>query len=296
MNTNAYSIRTPLKLRYCFEGCRQCRWTNCNPPVANPVLFLSVFVLCEGEEEKRCYAYHPSGLETNESVFFLASAPEMRRSVIEGQVSTYVSLCDREITLRWQKASATSITCTLLPAILRSLKAILKCFRKGNFSLPQWSEVLSRWLVKDIYLCCDSWPKIAPILLLFLLLSFYFSPISLCPAIHVFMFSLCASSVMNFSRVLNSQLFASWHNMKGRTTAADRDASFIFINQTTVECSRMEGEAGRGRGMKGGSDTCRKKLDQADFLSLQNTLSHTHMHKYSNCLIFLCHASLFEIA
>lgn len=93
---------------------------------------------------------------------FLASAPEMRRSVIEGQESTYVSLCDREITLRWQKASATSITCTVLPAIIRSLKAILKWFRKGNISLPQWSKVLSRWLAKDISLCCDSWPKIAP--------------------------------------------------------------------------------------------------------------------------------------
>lgn len=82
---------------------------------------------------------------------------------------------------------------------------------------------------------------------------FHFSPISLCPAIHVFMFSLCANSVMIFSSVLNSQLFASWHNMKGRTTAADRDASFIFINQTTVECSRMEGKTGGG-----GSDSCRK--------------------------------------
>lgn len=196
----------------------------------------------------------------------------MRRSVIEGKVSTYVSLCDREITLRWQKASATSITCTLLPAILRSLKAILKCFRKGNFSLPQWSEVLSRWLVKDIYLCCDSWPKIAPILLLFLLLSFYFSPISLCPAIHVFMFSLCANSVMNFSRVLNSQLFASWHNMKGRTTAADRDASFIFINQTTVEDG---GRGRRGAGEEGGSDTCRKSWIKQTSCHFK-TLFHTH--------------------
>lgn len=95
---------------------------------------------------------------------FLASAPEMRRSVFEGQASTSVSLCDREITVRWQKASATSITCTVLPAILRSLKAILRRFRKGNFSLPQWSEgFFSKTFVKDIYFWCDSWHNVAPI-------------------------------------------------------------------------------------------------------------------------------------
>lgn len=160
MNTNAYSISTPLKVRYYFEAGRLCQYTNCNPPMANPVFLNAFTVHCEGEGEKRCYAYHSSGLETNESMFFFfASMPEMRRSVIEGQESTYVSLCDREITPRWQKASATSITCTVLPAIHRSLKAILKWFRKRNSSLPQWSEVLSRWWQRVF--TSDSWPKIA---------------------------------------------------------------------------------------------------------------------------------------
>lgn len=58
--------------------------------------------------------------------FSLRLHTEMRRFLIEGQESTYVSLCDREITVRWQKASATSITCPMLPAIIRSLNAILK--------------------------------------------------------------------------------------------------------------------------------------------------------------------------
>lgn len=139
---------------------------------------------------------------------FLASAPEMRRSVIEGQESTSMSLCDREITLRWQKASATSITCTVLPAILRSLKAILRRFRKGNFSVPQWSEVLSKWLVKDIYFCCDSWHNIAPILLLY------------------------SSSIYQFFlsfHLFVCLLFAAWNCTKEGTATDDCDT--VFVNQ-----------------------------------------------------------------
>lgn len=162
MNTNTFSISTPLKVRYFQEGIL-CWKTNYNPPPANPLLF-NCTVRKEKEkrkkkEQKRCYGHHLSGWETNESLFFLASAPQMRRSVMEDQGSTYVSLCDREITLRWQKASATSITCTVLPAIVRSLKAILKWLWRGNIFLPRWSKVLSGWLAKHTCLCCDAWQE-----------------------------------------------------------------------------------------------------------------------------------------
>lgn len=68
--------------------------------------------------------------------FFPVPAPEMIRSITEGQESTNMSLGDREITPGWQKASATSITCTVLPAIIRSLKAIFQPFQRWGPSVP----------------------------------------------------------------------------------------------------------------------------------------------------------------
>lgn len=141
---------------------------------------------------------------------FLVSAPEMRRSVIKGQESTYVSLCDREITPRWQKASATSITCSVLPAIIRSLKAILKWFRKGNVSLPQWSKVLSRWLTRRIFTSVVIHGQRLP--------PFYYSlssPLFISPASHssIYVFFVCWYC-HEFPHVFNWLLFATWHHMK----------------------------------------------------------------------------------
>lgn len=70
------------------------------------------------------------------SPFFPVPAPEMIWSITEGQESTNMSLGDREITPGWQKASATSITCTVLPAIIRSLKAIFQRFQRWGPSVP----------------------------------------------------------------------------------------------------------------------------------------------------------------
>lgn len=99
------------------------------------------------KEEKRKKCVPISGLETNESLFFPVSAPDMRQSVIEGQESTYMSHCDREITQRWQNASATSITCSVLPAIIRPFKETLKWFQKRELPLCQQG------------FCPDDWPK-----------------------------------------------------------------------------------------------------------------------------------------
>lgn len=97
-----------------------------------------LLVCCEGEGERRVLCL-PSICSGNKWIcvfFFIASAPQMGRSFIESQESTYVSLRDREITQRWQKASATSITCLVPPAISRSSKGS----GDGDFSPPQWSE------------------------------------------------------------------------------------------------------------------------------------------------------------
>lgn len=155
---------------------------------------------------------------------FLVPAPEMRWFVIEGQGSTNVSLCDREITLRWQKASATSITSTVLPAIIRSLKAIFKWFQKGTVSLPIWfypddrpgRDLLVLWfMAKD---CTDFIALFPPLL--------NFSHIS---CIHLY--RLCLLILSWIFHSFNWLLFATWHHIKGGTTTADCNASFIFINQ-----------------------------------------------------------------
>jgi len=134
MNTNAHSISTPVKVRYYFEASWPCWWTNCNPPS----WLIQCFLKCVKD---KVLCRHPSVLETNESVFFLRLRPRWDDPSSRARNRLIVSLCDREIKLRGEKVSATSITCTVLPAIIRSLKAILKWFRKGNISLPRWTKV-----------------------------------------------------------------------------------------------------------------------------------------------------------
>lgn len=114
-----------------------------------PTLILLWLVCCEGAQETggKAQCLQSICFGNKWIQVFLESAPEMRRSVIEGQGSTYVSLCDREITPRWQKASATSITCTALPAISKSLKAIEKgislCYNEVRFYPDDWQRIFA---------------------------------------------------------------------------------------------------------------------------------------------------------
>lgn len=150
--------------------------------------FLNALLHCEGEGEKRCSADHPSGLETNESVFFLRLRPRWDdpSSRARNRLSCH---CVIE-KLHWddKKASAASITCTALPATVRSLKAIHKWFWKGNISLPQWSKVLSRWCLPLLWFMAWSLP---PFYCSFSS-SLFISPAS--PSIHlsIYLCLLCA--------------------------------------------------------------------------------------------------------
>lgn len=143
--------------------------------------------------------------------FSLRLHTEMRRFLIEGQESTYVSLCDREITVRWQKASATSITCPMLPAIIRSLNAILK---------------------RPVTACC-------------------------------------------------LPLGTTWRKEQQRRIAMLHLS--LLIRGEIVEFE-MDG-------VGGGSGVCCNSC-------VKHTSCHfeTHTHTYSNCLIFVRYASLFEMA
>lgn len=141
MNTNAHSISTPLKVRHYFEVSKPGWKTNFNPPL------VSLLWRSRGDGGGKAQCLQSICFGNKWIQVFLESAPEMRRSVIEGQGSTYVSLCDREITPRWQKASATSITCTALPAISKSLKAIEKgislCYNEVRFYPDDWQRIFA---------------------------------------------------------------------------------------------------------------------------------------------------------
>lgn len=209
MNTNAYSISTPLKALWKWDDILR-RAHRAGRPIVILLGLIQFFLNTLWGRRREKVLDLPSIWFGNKWIHvFLASTPKMRQSVIEGQKSTYVSLCDREITLRWQKASATSITCTVLPAIRRSLKAILKWFRKGNFSLPQWSEVLSTWLAEYLPLLWFM-AKDCPILMLFFLPHPH---LSLYPSIYVFFICLCW-----YWYIFNYVMFAIWHHIKGETT------------------------------------------------------------------------------
>lgn len=132
---------------------------------------------------------------------------------------------------------------------------------------------------KDIYFCCDSWPKIVSFLLL-LSSSLFISPTSshlLSVYSSIYSFYLC--TVMNFQVFLTCLLFAIWHHMKKGTTTADCDASFIFINQRR-DC------------LVGGQAFA----VTAAWSTLAVTSKHSLSHTYSNCFIFVRHAWLFEMA
>lgn len=121
---------------------------------------------------------------------FLLPAPEMRWSIMENRESTVLSLSDREIELRWQKASATSITCTVLSAIITSLKAIVERFLKGTawFYPDDWPER---------HLAC----AVIHGLRLHWFYCFFSYPSQLFPHfMRLFVSSLLADAVMNFSR------------------------------------------------------------------------------------------------
>lgn len=101
MNTNTYSIRILLKVRYYFQAYRPSCQSNRNLPTANPVL-LSILSCHEGVRKKEGgvnSAIHWILKQMNLYVF-LASVLEMSRFIIAGPVLTYTSVCDREITLR----------------------------------------------------------------------------------------------------------------------------------------------------------------------------------------------------
>lgn len=175
--------------------------------------FLNALLHCEGEGEKRCCADHPSGLETNESVFFLRLRPRWDDPSSRARNRLPCHFVIEKLHWDDKKASATSITCTALPAIVRSLKAIHKWFWKGNISLPQWSKVLSRWCLPLLWFMAKDCPHF--IALFPPLFSFLpHLPPSIHPSIYVSFVRQCCRE---FSRVFNCLLFATWHRMKGGT-------------------------------------------------------------------------------
>lgn len=120
---------------------------------------------------------------------------------------------------------------------------VFKSNRKGDFSLLQWSEVLSRWLAKDICLCCDSCVKMC--------LHFYCSLYS-SPFISPSLRSLDSSTYLcSTSSLMRAWIFMSFKRLlfglashEERNKAADCDASFIFINHRRECYSKGLGRSG----------------------------------------------------
>lgn len=166
---------------------------------------------------------------------------------------------------------------------LHSAASHLKVFksnRKGDFSLLQWSEVLSRWLAKDICLYCDSCVKIASIfftalftpLLLFLPL--------LLPSIHSSIYAAYLPRAMRrdreYARCLNACCLV-WSSHEERRKAADCNTLFIFINHRRRRFSEDLGKSG----------VCCNSWIKPGFFQLE---SRTHRYAFAliQCASGLC--------
>lgn len=208
-------MRTQLAPLWKWDVLRQADCASCNPPVPNPVVFKwASAVRRRGQVVRLC---HLSGVETNESVFFSFLCARWDNPSWRSRNRLSCHLVIEKLNWDDKKASATSITCTVLSAIITSLKATVEWFPKRH------CMVLSTWLTRTTFS-----PEFRAVFHGLRLPWFYgflptrpnFPHISC-----ICLYPLCLPMLSWIFHVSHWLLSATWHHIKGGTTTQ----CFIYL-------------------------------------------------------------------